>query len=158
MTALLLARVLLLNSFTADRIPEEDAKRTYVYDRYFFHYIKEDGLIYLCMGYVAYAPVSPSMISQPPPTSAYTGPIFALISAFYFSEFVCQVLPSSFDSTLTRRIRGEGLIVIVWRWGWYNSDEAFGKYLVQRSIVFAHNGFLLARSKPKHCISTQHHV
>jgi vesicle-associated membrane protein 7 len=33
-----------------DNIPAKDAKCTYVYDRYLFHYIKEDGIIYLCMG------------------------------------------------------------------------------------------------------------
>eukprot|EP00047_Mylnosiga_fluctuans_P001547 m.220835 g.220835 ORF g.220835 m.220835 type:complete len:215 (-) comp10468_c0_seq1:4739-5383(-) len=33
-----------------DRIPDKDAKCTYVYDRYLFHYIREEGVVYLCMG------------------------------------------------------------------------------------------------------------
>lgn len=32
-----------------DRIPNKDAKCTYVYDRFLFHYIREDGIVYLCM-------------------------------------------------------------------------------------------------------------
>ncbi len=33
-----------------DRIPAKDAKCTYVYDRFLFHYVREDGITYLCMG------------------------------------------------------------------------------------------------------------
>lgn len=33
-----------------DRIPNNNAKCTYVYDRYLFHYMREDGIVYLCMG------------------------------------------------------------------------------------------------------------
>lgn len=33
-----------------DKIPAEDSKCTYVYDRYLFHYIRQDGIVYLCMG------------------------------------------------------------------------------------------------------------
>ena len=32
-----------------DRIPDKDAKCTYVYDRYLFHYVRESGIVYLCM-------------------------------------------------------------------------------------------------------------
>ncbi|KAJ1935445.1 hypothetical protein FBU59_005384 [Linderina macrospora] len=32
-----------------DKIPPNDSKLTYVYDRYLFHYISENGLVYLCM-------------------------------------------------------------------------------------------------------------
>jgi len=32
-----------------DRIPSTDGKKSYVYDRYVFHYWTEDGLIFLCM-------------------------------------------------------------------------------------------------------------
>lgn len=32
-----------------DRIPDKDQKCTYVYDRFLFHYIREDGIVYLCM-------------------------------------------------------------------------------------------------------------
>lgn len=32
-----------------EKIPDNDSKMSYVYDRYLFHYISEDGLIYLCM-------------------------------------------------------------------------------------------------------------
>jgi len=32
-----------------EKIPPNNSKLTYVYDRYLFHYISEDGLIYLCM-------------------------------------------------------------------------------------------------------------
>eukprot|EP00048_Salpingoeca_helianthica_P014427 m.221649 g.221649 ORF g.221649 m.221649 type:complete len:215 (-) comp15855_c0_seq1:220-864(-) len=37
-----------------DRIPDKDAKCTYVYDRYLFHYIREEGIVYLCMGEEAF--------------------------------------------------------------------------------------------------------
>ena len=40
---------LLLQSII-DKIPAEDSKCTYVYDRYLFHYIRQDGIVYLCMG------------------------------------------------------------------------------------------------------------
>ncbi|KAL1918604.1 uncharacterized protein VTP21DRAFT_2626 [Calcarisporiella thermophila] len=33
-----------------DKIPPNNSKLTYVYDRYLFHYICEDGITYLCMG------------------------------------------------------------------------------------------------------------
>ncbi|KAF9970606.1 Vesicle-associated membrane protein [Actinomortierella ambigua] len=32
-----------------DKIPPNNSKLTYVYDRYLFHYICEDGLTYMCM-------------------------------------------------------------------------------------------------------------
>ncbi|KAF8952423.1 hypothetical protein CPC16_005521 [Podila verticillata] len=32
-----------------EKIPPNNSKLTYVYDRYLFHYIREDGLTYLCM-------------------------------------------------------------------------------------------------------------
>ncbi|KAF9420905.1 Vesicle-associated membrane protein [Entomortierella beljakovae] len=32
-----------------EKIPPNNSKLTYVYDRYLFHYICEDGLIYMCM-------------------------------------------------------------------------------------------------------------
>jgi len=32
-----------------EKIPPQDAKMSYVYDRHIFHYIVEDGLTYLCM-------------------------------------------------------------------------------------------------------------
>ncbi|KAI8053730.1 synaptobrevin domain-containing protein [Syncephalis plumigaleata] len=32
-----------------EKIPEEDSKLTYVYDRYLFHYISQNGLVYMCM-------------------------------------------------------------------------------------------------------------
>eukprot|EP00043_Microstomoeca_roanoka_P000942 m.30084 g.30084 ORF g.30084 m.30084 type:complete len:246 (-) comp10576_c0_seq1:542-1279(-) len=32
-----------------DKIPQNDQKCTYVYDRYLFHYTREDGVVYLCM-------------------------------------------------------------------------------------------------------------
>jgi len=32
-----------------DKIPQQDGKMSYVYDRHIFHYIFEDGLTYLCM-------------------------------------------------------------------------------------------------------------
>ncbi|KJE97732.1 vesicle-associated membrane protein [Capsaspora owczarzaki ATCC 30864] len=32
-----------------DKIPPQNAKMTYVYDRHLFHYIAEDGFVYLCM-------------------------------------------------------------------------------------------------------------
>lgn len=32
-----------------DCIPDKDAKCTYVYDRYLFHYVKERGIVFLCM-------------------------------------------------------------------------------------------------------------
>eukprot|EP00128_Syssomonas_multiformis_P004309 Colp12_sorted_trinity150504_noHs@27315 len=31
------------------KIPPQDSKMSYTYDRYLFHYIAEDGLIYICM-------------------------------------------------------------------------------------------------------------
>ncbi|KAI8601687.1 putative vesicle-associated membrane protein [Dissophora ornata] len=32
-----------------EKIPPNNSKLTYVYDRYLFHYVSEDGLIYMCM-------------------------------------------------------------------------------------------------------------
>ncbi|KAJ2224282.1 hypothetical protein IWW45_008129, partial [Coemansia sp. RSA 485] len=32
-----------------EKIPPNDSKLTYVYDRYLFHYISENGIVYLCM-------------------------------------------------------------------------------------------------------------
>ncbi|KAJ1965273.1 hypothetical protein GGI12_000877 [Dipsacomyces acuminosporus] len=32
-----------------EKIPPNDSKLTYVYDRYLFHYISEGGIVYLCM-------------------------------------------------------------------------------------------------------------
>ncbi|KAF9901696.1 Vesicle-associated membrane protein [Lobosporangium transversale] len=32
-----------------EKIPPNNSKLTYVYDRYLFHYICEDGLTYMCM-------------------------------------------------------------------------------------------------------------
>jgi len=32
-----------------EKIPPNDSKLTYVYDRYLFHYISEEGITYLCM-------------------------------------------------------------------------------------------------------------
>ncbi|KAJ3300490.1 Vesicle-associated membrane protein, partial [Blyttiomyces sp. JEL0837] len=32
-----------------EKIPEGDSKMTYVYDRYLFHYIQRNGIIYLCL-------------------------------------------------------------------------------------------------------------
>eukprot|EP00732_Lithocolla_globosa_P006534 Lithocolla_globosa_v1_NODE_7658_length_917_cov_25.230858.p1 type:complete len:236 gc:universal NODE_7658_length_917_cov_25.230858:842-135(-) len=32
-----------------DKIPTSNSKMSYVYDRYLFHYIAEDGLVYMCM-------------------------------------------------------------------------------------------------------------
>ncbi|KAI1319354.1 Vesicle-associated membrane protein [Mortierella claussenii] len=32
-----------------EKIPPHNSKLTYVYDRYLFHYICEDGLTYMCM-------------------------------------------------------------------------------------------------------------
>jgi len=32
-----------------EKIPASNGKMSYVYDRYLFHYISEDGLVYLCM-------------------------------------------------------------------------------------------------------------
>ncbi|RKP08683.1 Longin-like domain-containing protein [Thamnocephalis sphaerospora] len=32
-----------------EKIPAEDSKLTYVYDRYLFHYVCQDGIVYLCM-------------------------------------------------------------------------------------------------------------
>ncbi|KAJ2714675.1 hypothetical protein H4R19_001604 [Coemansia spiralis] len=32
-----------------DKIPPNDSKLTYVYDRYLFHYISEGGIVYLCI-------------------------------------------------------------------------------------------------------------
>ncbi|KAG0343861.1 Vesicle-associated membrane protein, partial [Podila humilis] len=32
-----------------EKIPDQNSKLSYVYDRYLFHYICEDGLIYMCM-------------------------------------------------------------------------------------------------------------
>ncbi|EDQ89266.1 uncharacterized protein MONBRDRAFT_37114 [Monosiga brevicollis MX1] len=32
-----------------DKIPNSDQRRTYVYDRYLFHYVREDGIVYLCL-------------------------------------------------------------------------------------------------------------
>eukprot|EP00163_Fabomonas_tropica_P027286 TRINITY_DN5210_c0_g1_i5.p1 TRINITY_DN5210_c0_g1~~TRINITY_DN5210_c0_g1_i5.p1 ORF type:complete len:261 (+),score=73.83 TRINITY_DN5210_c0_g1_i5:488-1270(+) len=32
-----------------DKIPPEDSKMSYVYDRHIFHYVVEDGIVYLCM-------------------------------------------------------------------------------------------------------------
>lgn len=32
-----------------DKIPPNNSKLTYVYDRYLFHYISENGIVYLCM-------------------------------------------------------------------------------------------------------------
>ncbi|RKP25363.1 synaptobrevin, partial [Syncephalis pseudoplumigaleata] len=32
-----------------EKIPEEDSKLTYVYDRYLFHYISQNGIVYMCM-------------------------------------------------------------------------------------------------------------
>ncbi|KAJ3056226.1 Vesicle-associated membrane protein [Rhizophlyctis rosea] len=32
-----------------EKIPEGDSKMTYVYDRYLFHYVQRDGIIYLCL-------------------------------------------------------------------------------------------------------------
>ncbi|KAJ2334149.1 hypothetical protein GGH91_005773, partial [Coemansia sp. RSA 2671] len=31
------------------KIPPNDSKLTYVYDRYLFHYISDGGIVYLCM-------------------------------------------------------------------------------------------------------------
>ena len=31
------------------KIPSQDSKLTYVYDRYLFHYMKKQGIVYLCM-------------------------------------------------------------------------------------------------------------
>eukprot|EP00730_Choanoeca_flexa_P008320 TRINITY_DN12475_c0_g9_i2.p1 TRINITY_DN12475_c0_g9~~TRINITY_DN12475_c0_g9_i2.p1 ORF type:complete len:253 (+),score=47.67 TRINITY_DN12475_c0_g9_i2:41-760(+) len=32
-----------------DKIPSRDQKCTYVYDQYLFHYIREEGIVYLCL-------------------------------------------------------------------------------------------------------------
>ncbi|KAI9596110.1 synaptobrevin domain-containing protein [Syncephalis fuscata] len=32
-----------------EKIPDEDSKLTYVYDRYLFHHISQDGIVYMCM-------------------------------------------------------------------------------------------------------------
>eukprot|EP00045_Choanoeca_perplexa_P003753 m.33231 g.33231 ORF g.33231 m.33231 type:complete len:239 (-) comp12211_c0_seq1:1057-1773(-) len=32
-----------------DKIPSRDQKCTYVYDQYLFHYVREDGVVYLCL-------------------------------------------------------------------------------------------------------------
>ncbi|KAJ3110369.1 Vesicle-associated membrane protein [Phlyctochytrium bullatum] len=32
-----------------EKIPDEDSKMTYVYDRYLFHYIQQRGITYLCL-------------------------------------------------------------------------------------------------------------
>ncbi|CEG83963.1 Putative Vesicle-associated membrane protein 7 [Rhizopus microsporus] len=32
-----------------EKIPPNNSKLTYVYDRYLFHYICEDGITYMCM-------------------------------------------------------------------------------------------------------------
>eukprot|EP00161_Ancyromonas_sigmoides_P025470 TRINITY_DN8531_c0_g3_i1.p2 TRINITY_DN8531_c0_g3~~TRINITY_DN8531_c0_g3_i1.p2 ORF type:complete len:258 (-),score=67.48 TRINITY_DN8531_c0_g3_i1:165-938(-) len=38
-----------------DKIPSNDAKMSYAYDRHVFHYVVEDGIVYMCMADEAFA-------------------------------------------------------------------------------------------------------
>ena len=54
-----------------DCIPDKDAKCTYVYDRYLFHYVREAGIVYLCMADEAFGRRIPFAFLEVRPSSPW---------------------------------------------------------------------------------------